>query len=212
MAKKRRTRSRSRRSTDQKASKTPDFPIFVSGMPAGLRPPNHMLVLRASKTTKFPLLAAGEPSDSVGGNTNPAFYCRNTALDGPKTTEEVIHEIRHRRPSWIDPHWLAHMVRRSEAFQEKITPILKRNNLDSGAKLLAPLIMQAFDEQYVPAIRKKLEQNVSVLAEWLILSAAERQIAEAQQKKRGSKCPNQPSPQSTPHKPRPTRTRKRKPR
>ena len=87
-------------------------------------------------------------------------------------------------PTWMDPHLFVRLCK-SEPRIDKICAIAFRKNDPEAWKRLLPMLTKVFDEQYLPTIIDKFEEDaLAIIAQWMLRRFAFRQIDRPEKKKK----------------------------
>ena len=141
-----------------------------------LSPPNQLVPTAESGRNMYPLMAL-KAEHTPDGRPSHAFV-------HPRYGEYYWFNWENLPPSWMDPMLLATMARRDEKVQALLAKAVKANKKKPYLKQLAVEVQRVFEEVYLPWIVLRFEKINPLVAEWLIINAAERKLRAAEREKK----------------------------
>lgn len=168
-------------------------PLYEGEFVDGLDPPNHMLFLDQmteecreacgklfSRRYIWPLTSAMRETDDV--KTGVFVH----EMHGEKHWSEWADHP----PTWMDPHLFLNMALADERVQKILRVCYKKNDRHAWKRLLG-LFQEIFDEQYMPTIMERFEEEgAPMIAQWIIRHYADQQIQKQVDEEAAKKQPS----------------------
>ena len=143
-----------------------------------LPPPNQMLPAGVSGRDLFPLMGL-KVEHEEGSRSAHAFV-------HPRYGEYYWAYWDNTPPSWMDPMLLVDMARKDTKVQALLVKALKANKKKPYLKALDQELLRVFEEEYLPWVVEKFDLARGLVADWLVINAAEQQLRGKEQEEKAA--------------------------
>jgi hypothetical protein len=134
-----------------------------------LSPPNQLVPTGISGRDLYPLLGLQAVGDEAGDRAAHVFV-------HPRYGEYYWTYWNNCPPSWMDPMLLATMAKKDPKIRALLAACVKGNK--KNIRGVTKELRRVFEEEYLPWMIDRFEQVEDLVAEWLILNAADEHVQE----------------------------------
>lgn len=136
----------------------------------GLKPPNQLIPMSVSGRNLYPLMGIQVLRDEEA-RANYAFI-------HPRYGNYYWGYWDNTPPSWMDPMLLADTAKKDPAIQALLKKALASNKKKTVLNQLTKELSRVFEDEYLVWIIEQFDLVKEIVAEWLIINAADAKLRE----------------------------------